>query len=140
MLRALGLNQILSISIAVAVFPSGLIGQGSPTRTSRDANVAADKEPIQAIMKEASAALRAGDAERWVAIFSDDGIMMPANRPAVTGRKALLQLARERVDKFTMNAEIKPLEIEVCGDWAFARTTVSGTVTPRTGARRLSWT
>ncbi len=59
---------------------------------------------------------------------------MLAGQPAITGREALVRLAQERFRQFTTTVEIKPEEIEMCGDWAFARTAVTGTFTPKDGS------
>jgi uncharacterized protein (TIGR02246 family) len=131
--RAPRLSQVLNFFLALAVLPAGLTAQGSPTGDSKDANTKADKEAIRALLKEASAAHRAGDAERWTAVFTNDAVIMAPNQPAVSGRAAVLRFGQERFKKFTSTAEIKPVEIEVCGDWAFARTAVSGTFTPKDG-------
>jgi uncharacterized protein (TIGR02246 family) len=94
----------------------------------------ADKDAIRALLAEASAAHRAGDPERWTALFTDDVVIMSPDRPAITGRQAVAQLGREQFAKFRSTADIKPVEIEVCGDWAFARTAVTGAFTPKDGS------
>jgi uncharacterized protein (TIGR02246 family) len=96
-----------------------------------------DKEAIRAIMKEAGAAHTAGDAERWVSVFSPDAVLMPANKPEIKGREALLRMARDLFENFTSTASIKPLEVEVAGDWAFARTNISGRLTPKRGGKAI---
>jgi uncharacterized protein (TIGR02246 family) len=93
-----------------------------------------DKDAIRALLAEASAAHRAGDPERWTAVFTEDAVIMSPDRPAITGRQAVAQLGREQFARFKSTAEIKPVEIEVCGDWAFARTAVTGAFTPKDGS------
>jgi uncharacterized protein (TIGR02246 family) len=112
---------------------------GSLAAQSKD--LEADKQAIRAIIKEAIAAHRAGDAQRWAAIFTSDAVMMPANRATIAGREALQRYARELFAKFTSRPEIKPVEIEVSGDWAFGRTAVTGTMTPKDGGApiELDW-
>lgn len=97
----------------------------------------ADKQAIASALKEATAAHHAGDAERWAAVFADDAIAMPPNQPAISGKAALQQWAGERFSKFKSTAEIKPVEIEVAGDWAFVRTAVSGAFTPKDGSAAM---
>jgi uncharacterized protein (TIGR02246 family) len=117
------------VAIAQIAITVSLAAQGK--------DLEADKEAIGAILKEAVAAHRAGDAQRWAAIFTSDAVMMPANRPTISGREALLRYARELFTKFTSRPEIKPVEIEVSGDWAFGRTAVTGTMTPKDGGAPL---
>jgi uncharacterized protein (TIGR02246 family) len=108
---------------------------GSLAAQSKD--LEADKQAIRAIIKEAIAAHRAGDAERWAAIFTTDAVLMPANQASISGTEAVQRYARERFTKFTSRAEIKPVEIEISGDWAFTRTALSGTMTPKDGGKPI---
>jgi uncharacterized protein (TIGR02246 family) len=111
-----------------------LVPACSRQETKADGNTDADRKAIEAVLTEASAAYRDADAERWAAIFTKDAVIMLAGQPAITGREALVRLAQERFRQFTTAVEIKPEEIEMCGDWAFARTAVTGTFTPKDGS------
>jgi uncharacterized protein (TIGR02246 family) len=93
----------------------------------------ADVEAIQNLLKEATAAHHAGDAERWAAVFASDAVGMPQGDTAISGREALLARRRADFEKYVSTATIEPLEIEVAGDWGFARTAVSGAFTPKDG-------
>ena len=94
---------------------------------------ASDREAIGAILEEVGAAHRAGDAERWAALFASDAILMTENGPSAVGRESMTRMARDVFRTFTSTAKIEPVELEVGGDWAFARTSVSGTFTPKAG-------
>jgi uncharacterized protein (TIGR02246 family) len=83
---------------------------------------------IRALIEEVEAANNAGDVERWVGFFSDDFVYMTANAPAVTTREGLVEVA-EAGFRHDADIHIEPVEIEVHGDWAFARSAVTGTVT-----------
>ena len=43
-------------------------------------------EAIDRVREAHVAALNSGDAEAWVAQFTDDGVQMPPNEPANVGR------------------------------------------------------
>ena len=132
MLRTQRTGRLLALSLALAVSVSRLAAQASPGRSeARDTK--ADREAIQALLQEASATHRAGDVERWAALFTNDVVLLPSNQPPISGREAVRRFGRELFEKFTSTAEIRPVEIQVCGDWAFARTAVSGTFTPKDG-------
>ena len=94
----------------------------------------ADRDAIRAVLAEAMAAHKAGDVGRWSAIFTDDAVLMFSNRPPIIGKEAVQKLARERFERFTATVAIEPVELEICGDWAFARTAVSGTMNPKDGS------
>ncbi len=54
-----------------------------------------DLKSIDRVRDAHLAALNAGDAEAWVAQFTDDGVQMPPNAPANIGRTMI-----ESRDKF----------------------------------------
>lgn len=83
---------------------------------------------IRALIEEVEAANNAGDVERWVGLFAEDAVYMPPNAPAVTTRDGLVEAAQAGF-RHDAAIDIEPVEIEVHGDWAFARTAVTGTVT-----------
>ncbi len=53
---------------------------------------------------------------------------MPPGSPTVDTREGLVEIARAGF-RHAADIEIEPLEIRVLGDWAFARSHVTGTVT-----------
>lgn len=103
----------------------------TPASTERD--TAADVEAIRAFINRATEINRKGDAEAWADMFAEGGIFMPQDQPEVTTRQELLASAQRYRDKVDSNITITPVEIEVFGDWAYARTTVQGTNTPKGG-------
>lgn len=86
-----------------------------------------DHAAIRAVIQQTEAANNAGDVDAWVALFADDAVYMAPGAPAVTTRAGLIDVARAG---FVHEADIRitPDEIEVMGDWAFARSHVTGTV------------
>lgn len=87
-----------------------------------------DEAAVRALIEEVEAANNAGDVERWVGLFADGAVYMAPNAPAVTTREGLVEVA-EAGFRHDAAIDIEPLEIEVHGDWAFARNAVTGTVT-----------
>ncbi len=71
-----------------------------------------------------------GDIMGWVDIFADDFVLMPANGAAVTTREGLESTAVSSFSRYRYNITITPIEIVVLDDWAFARTSVTGSVVP----------
>ena len=55
----------------------------------------ADRATIRRITSEILAAVNTSDHERLLAVWADDGVLMPPNRPAVQGREALERHFRE---------------------------------------------
>jgi uncharacterized protein (TIGR02246 family) len=93
----------------------------------------ADKAAIRALIGQAVEVSRAGNAAAWAALFADGGIYMPANGQEITTRTALEQYAQLYLGQFVLQTTVDPVEVEVFGDWGFARTSVKGTIQSKVG-------
>lgn len=107
------------------------------TQTTAPKDTTADVEAIRAFISRATEINRAGDAEAWADLFAKGAILMPLGEPEVTTRQGMVEYAKKTFDKFDLNLSITPVEIEVFGDWAFARTAITGTFTPKTGGKSV---
>lgn len=88
---------------------------------------AVDRAAIRALIEATETANNAGDVEAWVALFDDDAVYMPPSTPTISTREGLVEIA-EAGFRHDADVDIEPLEIGVTGDWAWARTRVTGTV------------
>lgn len=93
----------------------------------------ADVATIRSMLDEAVAAHHAGDAARWAGLFTNDGMLLPEGAPTVSGMDSLLRWAQDFFTTYTSTARIEAAEIEVAGDWAYARNVIWGTLTPKQG-------
>ena len=93
----------------------------------------ADKAAIRALISRAVDATRAGNGAEWAALFADGGIYMPANAQEITTRAGLEEYAQLYLGRFWSQTAITPVEVEVFGDWGFARTSVKGTIQAKVG-------
>ena len=82
---------------------------------------------IRTLIQRTAKANNAGAVEAWVDLFAPDAVYMAPGAPSVTTREGLLEVARAGF-RHHASIDIEPLEIRVFGDWAFARTRVSGSV------------
>jgi uncharacterized protein (TIGR02246 family) len=88
---------------------------------------------VEDIWKEYSASLNAGDLERWLALWTDDGIQMPPGEPAVAGKERIRTRNGGFLDQFKFDMGITNEEVRVAGDWAFARGTYEASLIPKQG-------
>ncbi|MBD3225511.1 MAG: SgcJ/EcaC family oxidoreductase [Caldithrix sp.] len=86
-----------------------------------------DKTAIKKLIQKTETYNNASDVEKWVNLFSADAVYMPPGSPAVTTRKELIETAKAGF-KHQASISIEPIEINVSGDWAYARTKVTGEV------------
>lgn len=122
------LHDRLLVALVLAV--TAMVSCSGPTVT-RDPE--ADKAAVRAFISRAAKVNQSGDPAAWTDLFAEGGIYMPANGPEVTTRAGLQEVAAGYFGEFQPKVVITPVEIEVFGDWAFAKTTVKGTLLPRTG-------
>ena len=91
-------------------------------------------EAIDAVWREYEASQIAGDPDRWIALWADDGVQLPPGSPPVVGKEAID--ARDRSDLEVNDYSefvITNKEVEVNGDLAFARGDFKVTVAPKSG-------
>lgn len=97
----------------------------------------ADLEAIDEVRHEHVAALNTGDAGRWVAQFTEDGVQMPPNAPANVGQPTMERWARGLLDHFRVQFALDVDEVRVMGDSAFERGTYRIGLTPNAGGPEM---
>lgn len=86
-----------------------------------------DEAAIRALVKQVERANNAGDVEGWVSLFASDFVYMPPNLASITRREALTDIAKAGF-RNQASIRIEPSEIHICGNWAFSRSHVTGTI------------
>jgi uncharacterized protein (TIGR02246 family) len=117
------------------ILAAAALASCSGSSSSRDPE--ADKAAIRAFITRASRLSRAEDASAWVNLFAEGGVYMPPDGPEINTRAALQEYADVYLGEFEPHITITPVDVEVFGDWGFARTTVKGTIVPRSGGDPL---
>jgi uncharacterized protein (TIGR02246 family) len=92
-----------------------------------------DLEAINRVRDAHVAALNAGDAGAWVALFTDDGVQMPPNAPANVGRSTIGSWSKGFMDLFRLEFALAVDEVRVLGEWAFERGTYTISLNPKAG-------
>jgi uncharacterized protein (TIGR02246 family) len=98
---------------------------------------AEDVAAIKALFGTHMAALSAGDAAGVTALFADNGVMVPPDRGAMTGKEAIRWGLRQAFGLFSAKITGESLEAEVAGGWAFARRIYTMTLTAKTGGEQM---
>jgi uncharacterized protein (TIGR02246 family) len=105
--------------------------------TSRNEAPTSGSDAVTAIWKEYSASLNAGDINRWLALWTDNGIQMPPDEPPVVGKERIRARNKAALDRFAFDIGISNQEVEVAGNWAYARGTYKATLTPKQGGKTI---
>ena len=102
--------------------------ESQPPSASTHGASAADLAAISLLHHAYVAAHNAADADRLMALFTDDAVLMPMDEPAITGRQAIKEHYEEFFDQSPSQVSLDPVETRVAGDWAFERIQVTVTL------------
>jgi len=98
------------------------------------ADVEADIAALQEGMDLYALAMKAGDLDLWMSLYTEDTVKMAPDAPAAFGREALRAMMQPLFDTFTFEEmAIFDVEIKVAGDWAFTRCNFTATMVPKAG-------
>jgi uncharacterized protein (TIGR02246 family) len=94
----------------------------------------ADVAQVYQLWNEMAAAANEGDMERWMALWSEDGIQMPPGAPRRVGKAAIRGAMQASFERFApRKARIRPEEIRILGDRAYAHGTYEYEMAPKEG-------
>ena len=93
----------------------------------------ADVAQVYKLWNEFAAAVTAGDMERWLALWSDDGIHMPPGAERQVGKEQIRTEVQPRFELFDQNMTIDLEEVRILGDQAFSHGTCEFALTPKQG-------
>jgi ketosteroid isomerase-like protein len=117
-------NSFLLVTIAAAVIQLGCNAR----------SYEADIQALDELQSQVDSAIIAGNTERYIALITDDAVLMPPNGPAVSGKEAIRTWNQNMSRQFRIQAyNSSDDEIVVAGDWAFRRASVDWTVAATAG-------
>ena len=93
----------------------------------------ADVEAINGLIGDYVRALNTESTESVMAVYADGAVLMPADQPAFNGKEEIPRWYDAAFQQSAYDLSFQMAEVVVAGEWAFARWTVSGTLTPQTG-------
>jgi uncharacterized protein (TIGR02246 family) len=93
------------------------------------ADIAAIKEKL----KQYAVTINAGDFDRWISLWTDNGVQMPPNTPARIGKEKIWAEMKPAFDQYIIKMTINNEETRVSGNLGFARGTYTESLIPKTG-------
>ena len=127
------MHFLIPISVAVVLAACAPATQEPEPAAEEAPTTEADVEAIATSLEQELAAVNSGDAEAFQAAITNDAVLMPPNEPPVTGKEAILAWQQAFFDQATVQLSISFEEVEVAGNWAFARRSWARTLTPVAG-------
>ena len=119
---------LLSLAFILIVVLGIMLGCGSQESTI---DIKADITAINQLLSQYESSVSEENLDLWISLWVVDGIQMPPNSPAVIGRKNIQVKMQSLFDLFDWNMTISGEEVEVAGDWAFARGNYTYVLTPK---------
>lgn len=96
------------------------------------------EDAIRAVYARWFGAMEEGDVEGFLALLDGDFLLKSPTRPAVTDREVMRRGLEAFHAAATERVEHRVEEVQVAGDWAWARVTERTTITPKAGGVPLS--
>jgi uncharacterized protein (TIGR02246 family) len=99
-----------------------------------------DVAQVYELWNEYAAAVNAGDFERWISLWSDEGIRMPPGAPRLVGKEQIRREMRPLFDLFdTSRMIINTEEVRILGDRAYSHGAYEFEITPKAGGETKSY-
>ncbi len=86
-----------------------------------------EKSAIEKLLFSYRDALNTSDVNKVLPLYTNDGVFMPSNAPSAIGQEQVKASYEFVFKSIQLNIEFFIDEIEISGDFAFARTTSKGT-------------
>ena len=110
----------------------------APT-TDIDEVTADAADAINATWREYEASILAGDPERWIALWAEDGVQLPPGAYPNVGKETILAGITEDLTTYEYSEfAISNEDVEVDGDLAFARGSYAVTFAPKSGGDSMN--
>ena len=101
-------------------------------------DVEADIAAINELWNQYAAAVTTGDLDLWISLWTDNGIQMAPDAPAVIGKEQIRAKYESIFPQFIFKMAITNKEVRVTGDWAYARGTYTLSMTPKAGGETIN--
>ncbi len=103
---------------------------------ARDDN---DASKIKTLLKGYESVLNASDVKGILKLYAKDGVFMPQHSPSQVGTDAIRAAYEHVFEAIDLDVKFDIIEVEILSDqWAFARTTSSGTTTINADGAKIS--
>lgn len=126
------IHRICNSTLACMILLAACTSQQQSTPEEQiDSTAVADA--VEGIWQEYAASLNAGDLDRWLSLWTDDGIQMPPGESLVVGKDRIRKRNQGFLDRYEFDMNISNQEIETAGDWAYSRGVYKATLTAKSG-------
>ena len=105
----------------------------SCAKQEKKPSVEEDIAAINELYKQATLACSSGEVELYLSLFTEDAVVMATEFPAIIGKEELRPAMEGLFSLFDLKLPYTVDEVEVHGDWAFARSSFQYSMTLKEG-------
>ena len=102
-----------------------------------EVDVEADIVAINEIWIQYAGSFNSGDLDSWISLWTDNGIQMAPDDPAVIGKEQIRAKYESIFPQFIFKMAIANEEVRVAGDLAFSRGNYTFSMTPKAGGETI---
>ena len=124
---------VFSLGVLLLALALQLCAQGPMRAAEGTVTTEADVAAIRTFLENNESVISSEDLDGWIDQFTDDAIFMRPDIEVLKGKEAGRESVRSWFDRFDVEFSVSVDEIEVFGDWAFARWSFTSKVTPKFG-------
>lgn len=125
------MKRVARVWLALFLLPLTACTPAPQSGVEVEGTRAEDEARIRALRDAFLESQQAGDAKRNAAFYADDAISMAPGAPSETGIDAIRVGMAAFYEEYEWSTQEPIEELQVLGDWAFTRTTWSGTRTDK---------
>jgi ketosteroid isomerase-like protein len=119
------------VCLAILFLPTCAPAPVPESTTEEVLDTQAEAEQAEHFLQQALEMLNSADMELLKSMIAEDAVYVPPNRALLVGEDAILDFYQSNFDRYTYKLSRVADEMVVCGDWAFARHTFTGTMEPK---------
>lgn len=98
----------------------------------------ADIGAIKDVLERYALGCNSGDFDRWISLWTADGVQMPPDAPARVGKEQIREAMKPAFDQMNLHIAIHNIEdARVFGNLGLTRCTYSLTMTPKAGGETI---
>ncbi len=95
------------------------------------------KDAIDDVYETYASAVNAGDMDRWITLWIEDGIQMPPDNPRNIGKEKIKSVAENLANLFHWKMVINCEEVKETSDWGYATGIYTVKLTPKDGGKTI---
>lgn len=112
------------------ILPLANVANATPSNNSTITSKAQKEEAkIKQLIQAYRDALKSGSPQKVVALYTKNGVLMPANAPTTEGTEALTATYQHIFNAVALDLQFEILEIKIYKNYAFVRSTSDGMAT-----------